>query len=277
MSLEGRVADWIDLGRVDYADALDLQIKLIELRKSGEMSDVILTGEMNPIISFGRNNANNGFTEDFLENVRKKYGKSDMNAIKKYLHDLKIQFYDSTENTHMRGGGTAYTGPGQLVVYPIVNHKQITGDDLNVAKYNEIIDKIMTEVLQYYGIPALSVKVSTKLPVNDDERKERKDVWIMKEKPYKIGGKALRFSGGVASHGFSIYVTKESINHFNKILVCGYSQDQLGVTSMEHESGIDIDMKKVTAKTLEVIKEKFNYENISEVDLKEFIPLEGAV
>ena len=85
MSLEGRVANWIDLGRVDYADALDIQIKLIGLRKSGEIPDVILTGEMNPIISFGRSNANNGFTEDFLEDVRKKYGKSDMNTIKKHL------------------------------------------------------------------------------------------------------------------------------------------------------------------------------------------------
>ena len=45
----------LQLGRIDYATALELQRSLVELRKRGEVGDVLLLLEHTPVITLGRN------------------------------------------------------------------------------------------------------------------------------------------------------------------------------------------------------------------------------
>ena len=45
----------VQLGRVDYATGLRLQQKLLDLRKAGQIGDVLLLLEHTPVITQGRN------------------------------------------------------------------------------------------------------------------------------------------------------------------------------------------------------------------------------
>lgn len=80
-----------DLGRRAYRDVWELQRRLVEQRHRGEVDDVLLVCEHDPVITCGR-----GTSEGFLLEPR--------------FEVLEVE----------RGGEATYHGPGQIVVYPIV-------------------------------------------------------------------------------------------------------------------------------------------------------------
>ncbi|PYV59203.1 MAG: octanoyltransferase, partial [Acidobacteria bacterium] len=45
----------LQLGRVDYPTGLQLQQRLVEMRKNGQVGDVLLLLEHEPVITLGRN------------------------------------------------------------------------------------------------------------------------------------------------------------------------------------------------------------------------------
>ncbi len=278
MALEEKFAYMVNFGTMDYSSCLNLQKILGNMRRTEEIPDLILYGSHHPVISFGGSRLNNGFTENFLQEIKFIYGNNNLNTIKKHLETLGIKFYDSTINGNQtRGGGTAYSGPGQLAVYPIVDYEKIAGINAKL-RYKNLVDDVMVDTMNLFKINAKSVKVSDKLPVEDDERKDRKDVWVEKDgKPYKIGGKAIYFSGNIASHGFSIYVNRESVTHFDKVLICGYSHEQLGATSMEHELERKLNLSDVRRSAIESLRKKFGYEAIRAIDLDKLLPHEVVV
>jgi hypothetical protein len=49
----------VQLGQVDYGEGLRLQRKLIDLRKAGEIGDVLLLLEHSPVITLGRKGRDN--------------------------------------------------------------------------------------------------------------------------------------------------------------------------------------------------------------------------
>ena len=275
MELEKRIAYMVDVGIIHYKNCLLIQDTLQELRKQDDIPDLILYGQHYPVISFGGSSSSNGFTSFFLETVKSIYGNTDLPTIVDHLSELGIDFYNSLDHDSLaRGGGSAYTGPGQLVVYPIVKHEAITRRSIGYIMYKQIIDTIMIDVFRSFGIDAQIKTVADTLLVDIDARKDRKDVWIQREKPYKLGGKAIRFSGPVALHGFSLYVTKESLRHFDKVLVCGYTQNQLGVTSIEHELGRNVLLSEVRDRVFSFLLTRFGYESIKERSLDDFLPME---
>ncbi len=54
-------------------------------------------------------------------------------------------------STSPRGGETTYHGPGQLILYPIVNLRELR---LGPRKYVETLEDIMIETAANYGIKA---------------------------------------------------------------------------------------------------------------------------
>ena len=268
MDLEKRVAHVVDFGIMSYGDSLKLQEELRMKRKDGLIPDTILVGQIKPVISFGAIKLNNGFSQSFLGDVRLFFGNADIDTVFRYLSNLEIDFYDSSQNGNVtRGGGSTYIGPGQLVVYPVVDYFAITGGD-NKLRYKDLMDEIIIDALRTLHIPAVSVRVADRLPVSP-ERRDRKDIWVEKEKPHKIAGKSVYFSGNIASHGFSLYMTRKSIEHFGKILVCGYTSDQLGVTSIEDELGKTISFDEVRRLTLDSLRRSFQYDSLIEKSLGE--------
>ena len=282
-------AYWIDLGLTNYADVCNLQVRLAELRNNGNIPDVILCTQHNPVISFGGAFKHNGFSPEFLDEVKRLNGDCSIAMIQRHLNREGIHFYPADiEHVHgrdnyklhfdsgtSRGGGSTYIGPGQLVIYPIVNYKKIVNDgSISSPEYKQLIDRIMYETLsEFYSIPAQIFNVLDVLPDidHDEERKDRKDIWVEKNrKYYKIGSKSVHFSKDVAYHGFSLFVNKKGIQGFDKVLVCGYTRDQLDVTSMEHETGEELDIDEVKRAALSKIQEHFNYDDLIETTINFF-------
>jgi hypothetical protein len=89
----------LHLGRIEYAEALELQQELIALRKQQQIGDVLLLLEHPPVLTLGRN--------AHLANVLA----SDAELARRGISVHEID----------RGGDVTYHGPGQIVGYPIVD------------------------------------------------------------------------------------------------------------------------------------------------------------
>src|SRR5271169_4326667 len=87
----------VQLGQLDYGEGLRLQRKLVDLRKAGEIDDVLLLLEHTPVITLGRN-AEAG-------NVL---------ASTEVLAARGVEVFECD-----RGGDVTFHGLGQLVGYPI--------------------------------------------------------------------------------------------------------------------------------------------------------------
>lgn len=258
---------YADMGKIRYEDALKLQIQLVEDRKKDDIPDTILLCEHNPCIYFGSREKHNRFSIGLVEEVKKEKGVLDEKTIIEYLKDKGVEFYRSNG-----GGGASYLGPGQLTFYPIVDISKITGKVIGVGDYGKIIDRIMRASLVEWGVKAEIFDVVKKFgePV-DCERGDRRDVWVIKDgKNYKIGGKGVRVVKGkdnyIAYHGFNFYFTSESVDGFRYIDACGYTKDELGVTSVEEELGRKLNISYFKNNVLRFIRMYFGYTEMMEVD-----------
>lgn len=113
----------IDLGLVDYEQALRLQEELLMQRYRGECEDTLLLLEHPPVFTLGRG----GNADNLLS-----------------PHDIPVHRVG-------RGGDVTYHGPGQLVGYPIV-HLDAHGRDVHA--YLRGIEAVLIEALIHYAITA---------------------------------------------------------------------------------------------------------------------------
>lgn len=112
----------VDIGRVAYRDALDLQHRLVAERSADAIDDVLVVCEHDPVYTVGRNAD--------LRNVR------DAGAVPVERAD--------------RGGDVTYHGPGQVVVYPIV---RLSGPR-RVRGYVEALQQACIDVAALHRIGA---------------------------------------------------------------------------------------------------------------------------
>ena len=121
---------WIvNLGHGRYLEVLDLQRRLIELRRGNLVPDTLLLVEHEPVITLGRR-GNRG-------NILSPLAELDSEGIQ--VHPVE------------RGGDVTYHGPGQLVVYPIVHLSQ---RDLSVRRYVDLLEETIIQVMADFGIQA---------------------------------------------------------------------------------------------------------------------------
>jgi lipoyl(octanoyl) transferase len=103
-----------DLGTVPYPDALNLQRKLVETVSRGGCSGVVLMLEHPPVFTLGQRGG--------MENLR---------VPQAFLERSGISVIQVE-----RGGSITYHGPGQLVVYPVIDLKPI---GISVVGYVEAL------------------------------------------------------------------------------------------------------------------------------------------
>ena len=96
-NFESEMISVIQLGQLDYGEGLRLQRKLVDLRKAGEIGDVLLLLEHSPVITLGRNAK--------VTNVL---------ASPNALAARGVSVFECD-----RGGDVTFHGPEQLVGYPI--------------------------------------------------------------------------------------------------------------------------------------------------------------
>jgi lipoyl(octanoyl) transferase len=122
-----------------------------------------------------------------------------------------------------RGGDVTYHGPGQIVGYPVVDLKP---DRCDVHRYVRDLEEMMIRVCAEYGVTAGRITGLT-------------GAWVEGE---KIGAIGVRISRWITSHGFAFNVTTD-LQHFQLIVPCGIPDH--GVTSLERETGRDVQMEEV--------------------------------
>ena len=127
-----------------------------------------------------------------------------------------------------RGGDITYHGPGQLVVYPIIDLESFK---LGVKDYVDRLEEVVIRTIAEFGIRgerlagAPGVGLDAHLPTA--------------RKICAIGIKCSRF---VTMHGFALNVNTD-LNYFNYINPCGLVDK--GVTSIAKELGCEVSMEEV--------------------------------
>ena len=125
----------------------------------------------------------------------------------KKINDIPVVYIN-------RGGKITFHGPGQLIIYPILNIKK---RKLNIIKYINKIEEIIIKVFKNNEIILFTKKEMNRGLWTKDEKnkKDKKIIFI-----------GLRYSKGVIYHGISINLDLSLIN-FRKINPCGLEAEQI--------------------------------------------------
>jgi lipoyl(octanoyl) transferase len=157
------------MGRVRYAEALELQRNLARDRISGAIpQDVLMLVEHDPVVTLGRSSKD--------KNLLSSAG---------FLASKGVELFEVE-----RGGDVTFHGPGQLVGYPIVDlrrHKQ------DLHWYLRQLEHALIDALGTYGIPGERSTGYT-------------GVWTKGRKIASIGVHARDW---VTWHGFALNVTTD--------------------------------------------------------------------
>lgn len=131
----------LDLGLIDYAEALKIQHDLVQKRKRGAIPDQLLIVEHPHVITLGRN----GHLENLL-------------ASEDILRRSGISFHHTD-----RGGDITYHGPGQIVGYPIIDLREWKRD---VGAYVRAVEQVIVDSLHDFSIAGERVPGCTGVWVN---------------------------------------------------------------------------------------------------------------
>ena len=139
-----------------------------------------------------------------------------------------------------RGGKITYHGPGQLIIYPLIN---IKARNMNIIDYINVIEDICIGVFNNNQIELI-------------RKKERnRGLWVKSAKgSRKIIFIGLRYSRGVIHHGLSINFHND-LEKFRKINPCGL--DGREISSLE-ELRINYDKDKIIKELKERFIQKFD-------------------
>jgi lipoyl(octanoyl) transferase len=239
----------IQLGALDYGEGLRLQRTLVELRKVGQIGDVLLLLEHSPVITLGRNAK--------AANVL---------ASTEVLAARGVEVFECD-----RGGDVTFHGPGQLVGYPIldlrgysrqpsaVSHQEGPSNvaaesfpswrkTLGAVDYVRRLEEVLIRTCGDFGIPTKRVAGLTGVwtesarvvsGLRPDCGAEPGHHTTAEAKIAAIG---VHISRSVTSHGFALNVNTD-LSYFNLIVPCGIAAK--AVTSMEKELGRELDLNEV--------------------------------
>ncbi len=202
----------VDLGRVRYAAAAELQSRLVAARKAGVVPDVLLLCEHFPVITLGRN----GRREHLL-------------ATDSVLRQIGVEFHPTN-----RGGDITFHGPGQLVAYPVLNLAQLRRD---VVWYVRQLEEVMIRLSEDFGVHAQRIAGWT-------------GVWVLEpgQGPRKLGAIGVHLSRWVTSHGLAYNVSTD-LRYFDLIVPCGIAGSR--ATSLEALLGHTVEFAAVVQRAVE--------------------------
>lgn len=205
-----------DLGELDYLAALSLQESLVESKHKENLPDLLLFVEHPHVITLGR-------------------GSKEANVVS--AGDVPV-FRSS------RGGDVTYHGPGQMVVYPIIDLKSKLRKD--VHRYLRYLEQAAIRTLGSFGIEA-------------ERNPPWTGIWIGKKKIAAIGVAVRR---GITYHGLALNVNTD-LTYFERIVPCGLAWS--GVTSIQQEIGKELPMEEVKKKFLRNFTRQFEYMDTKEL------------
>jgi lipoate-protein ligase B len=206
-----------DLGRMDYLAALALQQRIVELKQRGALADVILFVEHPHVYTLGRGGK--------VANV---------------LAAREVPVIGSS-----RGGDVTYHGPGQLVVYPLIDLRSKLRRD--VHRYLRNLEMSCIRTLKDFGLEGIRQPPYT-------------GIWVDNRKIAAIGIAVRRC---ITFHGLALNLNTD-LSYFNRIIPCGLSWAD--VTSMARELGAEQNLVEVRDRFLNHFAELFGYSKIEKAE-----------
>lgn len=187
---------------MEYRTALDLQRSLVGARQNNVLeNNLVLLLEHPSVFTLGQRG-----------------GIKNLKVSKTFLERLNIPIFQVE-----RGGDITFHGPGQLVIYPIID---LTKARLKVLDYVAGLEEIMLRTASDWEIPA-------------ERNSTNRGIWVAGK---KLGSIGISVKRGVSFHGFALNVNL-SLKPFKWINPCGLTD--VGVTSMEKELSQKISMSQV--------------------------------
>ena len=195
----------IDLGRVGYADGLEVQhahhAEVLAGRERGaaEVGRLLLLEHDPPVITVSRRPG----------------ARAHLVASDSALTRAGVEVSETD-----RGGDITYHGPGQLVAYPIIDLNRL---GLGLHAYMRMLEEIAIGVCARFGVEAGRDPGAT-------------GVWVGAGAGAgaKICAMGIRVRRWVTLHGLALNVTTD-LSHFDLIVPCGLAGRS--VTSLERELG----------------------------------------
>lgn len=184
----------VDLGLKDYQEVWALQRRLVEARKDGVLDvDVVLMVEHPAVFTLGRRG-----------------GSANLKVSRSFLAGRNIDLVPVE-----RGGDITYHGPGQMVIYPVVNLRNM---GLGILPFVERLEEIMIRTVADWGIQG-------------ERNSMNRGAWVGGK---KIGSIGIAVQRWVSFHGLALNVSTD-LEPFSWINPCGLHG--LAITSMEEQLG----------------------------------------
>lgn len=182
-----------DLGLRDYVQILDLQTTAREkMLQDPELGDRIFFVQHPAVYTLG-----------------KRGGRENLVVSEQFLAEKGIEIVQTA-----RGGNITFHGPGQAVLYPIINLER---SKIGVADFVHGLEEIMMRTARQFGVEA------RRDPQNHG-------LWVGTQ---KIGSVGLSIKKGISIHGLALNVCPD-LTPFSWINPCGL--ENLAMTSLEQEN-----------------------------------------
>ncbi len=225
----------VDLGLIAYAEAWELQERVVAARKAGAIEDVLLFCEHPHVITLGRSG-----------------NRANLLASESVLRQKGVEFFETS-----RGGDITYHGPGQIVGYPILNLGAIRRD---VVWYVRTLEEAMIRATADLGIAARREPGKTGIWVDADEVADRSKrdsslaLGMTDQQAEKLAAIGVHISRWVTSHGFAYNVATD-LRYFELIVPCGIADRK--ATSLEKLLGRRVSLEEIRPLLVKQVCEVF--------------------
>jgi lipoate-protein ligase B len=206
----------IRAGRQEYRACWELQQRLAAARRAGQVPDLLLLVEHPPTYTIGRR----GSRDNLL------------------IDEATLREVGATCLEVDRGGDITFHGPGQLVVYAIID---LGLTNRSVRRYVENLEQVVIDSLRQYGVEGA---IDPAYP----------GVWVGRDKIAAIG---ISIHHGVSYHGFALNIDPD-LRYFDYMIGCGIPDR--GATSLARELGRPVDSEAVTNLVVEQFAARFDVE-----------------
>ncbi len=222
-----RETKFIDLGLIDYKEAWDYQTNLF--------NQILTVKAENRSIQNNEQQATNNYLlfceHPHVFTLGKSGDEKNLLVKKEVLHTIHASYYQTN-----RGGDITYHGPGQLVVYPVIDLENFFTD---IHKYMRLLEESVIQTLREFNIKSGRISGLTGVWLGTEDEKNAR----------KICALGVKTSRWVALHGLAFNVNP-NLDYFNYIVPCGI--EDKAVTSLEKELDRKTDMTQVKL----ILKEK---------------------
>jgi lipoate-protein ligase B len=206
----------IRAGRQEYRACWELQQRLAAARRAGQVPDLLLLVEHPPTYTIGRRG-----TRDHL-----------------LIDEARLHEVGATCLEVDRGGDITFHGPGQLVVYAIID---LGLTNRSVRRYVENLEQVVIDTLRQYGLEGV---------IDPDNP----GVWLGQDKIAAIG---ISIHHGVSYHGFALNIDPD-LRYFDYMIPCGIPDR--GATSLARELGRPVDAEEAANLVIERFGARFEVE-----------------